>query len=810
MTEFYSHASRDAQGRKYGSKLLRVHTEGVTRNAMRQYFGAHKFSVAVAEDLFKLLVDICLYHDLGKYTTFFQDYLLDKPHDKVLKQHARFGAQAILQQYGGLDKKAFMAYFIIKNHHRSLHNPDKCEDDKLLGTESRDEVERVFKEQLKSVSPYLHQIESELELSNLLNHLVLPPERELRLFLKRWIEKQPNVENYFFINYLFSLLIEGDKLDASGTDIYQRVDIPVSIVGNFISGRASVDNVQNRLRNEVRAEVMANLSRADILSHHIFMLTAPTGIGKTLTAIDFAIQLRGKLSHKPQIIVGLPFINIIEQTLSVYQDVLGDTGAKILAHYQYADLFGDSEADNVAEEETDYSRKRMELDTWQADIVITSFVQLLQTMISHRNKTLLKFNHLAGAIIIMDEVQSLRLEQTPLIGAVLFELSKFLGTRFILMTATKPLIFELADKVLLHKSGENSMGGVKNLLQNPAHYFKQFSRTKIVPILKESEKLETAEDFVALFLEKWTPQRSCLIVCNKVNRSIELFEALSEQGLDNTIYYLSTNVLPVQRMSVIEHIRMDLKNGEKPILVSTQVVEAGVDLDFDMGFRDLGPIDSIVQVAGRINRENTPDRAYSPLYVVDFGDCKRIYGLITEAQAKKALAKEEILEPDYFGLVEDYFLNLSDKSAYTYSRQLYKGIEHLQYTQGSVEDTIPVSKFRVIEESPGTTSVFVEWDEAATRAREAYLDMINAPNRDAGFKLKEIYEKKYKRDFHQRIIAIPKYYTDGLPPFDAKRPEMPIKWVSSDLIKDWYLDPIGFNRKQSKLEQQNINQSISL
>jgi len=805
MKDFYSHPKRDETGRKNGGKKIVEHTFGVRDNALRQFFPGVAFP-GTEVDAAAFLRHICLFHDLGKYTSFFQKYLFDQLDDKFLelKQHARFGAQAIWNHFGGNPDLAYLAYFIVKNHHRSLHTPTaECQDGLLNKVRYEAEISRIFEAQRQDVLPNIGQIESELSLARLDDLLRLPKQKEFYRFVHDLTEK-PGIYRYFFANYFFSLLIEADKLDASQTPQYERRSIWPESVEQQIAKRKVDDNEHNRLRTAVRREVIGCLDEPGIEDFRLFMLTAPTGIGKTLTALDFALRLRARLPGEPQIIVGLPFINIIEQTLDEYKKVLDDQPVEILGHYQYADIFGDDADGKVDEErnDRDYNRRRMELETWQADIVVTSFVQLLQTMIAHKNKVLLKFNHFAGAIVIMDEVQSLRLEQIPLIGAVLHFMAKFLGTRFVLMTATKPLIFELAEREVLQKvmPGE-SLLPIKNLLKDPEPIFRQFHRTQIVPLL--DEKLPDSVTFLTVFSEKWSPGKSCLIVCNTVQRSIEIFEAMTQhfedKGYKYPLFYLSTNVLPAHRMGVIANIKTSLKEGS--VLVSTQVVEAGVDLDFDMGFRDLGPVDSMVQVAGRINRENSEARRNSPLFIIDFGDCRRIYGAITAIQAETALGKDPILEPEYYRLVEKYFWSVTEKQAYTFSRQMFRGILHLEYDEVPIDDSLPISKFRVIEESPHTASVFVEWDESAQAARIAWQAIFDAPDKASSWALKAEFEQKHKRAFHQHVIAVPKYCVGDLPLIDKNRPEMGIYIVARFELEKWYTLPIGFNRRRSKIDK---------
>lgn len=800
---YYSHAKKDEQtGKKKGSKKLTVHTEGVQQKARERVSPTFNFDKE-GLDFQNLLADIGLFHDLGKYTPHFQNYLKGLPHERILKQHARFGAHAVFQKYKHLPEIAYIAYFVVLNHHRSLHYPKNSDREMLWNKSSYEDAKDVFDKQKASILPKVKIIGTEVNLENLEDLLQMPVAIDLRKFLNKWITKGQDIQHFFLINYLFSLLIEADKLDASETEIFVRKQLPPSAVDDFLSPLPSNPSEQNILRNEVRQKVIEKLEKIDVEQDKLFLLTAPTGIGKTFTALDFSLKLRAKLKHNPQIITGLPFINIIEQTLKEYDKILQPEQAKIIGHYQYADIFGNQTESDEENKDKSYNVRRMELDTWQADIVVTSFVQLLQTIISNKNKLLLKFNHLAGAIVIMDEVQSLRLEQVPGIGAVLYFMSHFLGTRFILMTATKPLIFELADREVLKPIFNiEALPKVTSLLDNPEYSFKKFHRTQIVPLLEN--QLKTNEDFVNIFSQKWTSDKACLIVVNKVNHSLDLFaeieQYLGKMGYKNPLHYLSTNILPIHRLDIINTLKEQITQAQEsndslpPILIATQVVEAGVDLDFDMGFRDLGPIDSIVQVAGRINRENSIERKYSPLYVIDTGDCNKIYGKITEVQAKQALGNSPILEPQYFSLVDNYFLKISESGVYSYSRKLVKGILGLHYDGEETSEILPVSKFKIIEESSYNISVFVEWDEDAIDAKEAFLLTLTAKGEE-GKEAKEDFGLNHKKAFHQHIIAVPKYLTDELPNISEEYPDIQIKLVKHDELNDFYQLPTGFIRK---------------
>ncbi len=802
----YSHASEDEEKGKIGTKELKNHLEQVYKIASGQLYDNLGFSIE-NRTISDILKELCMFHDIGKYTSFFQDYLLNrKKVDADLKKHSQIGAYCIANKYLDIDfNLALLGYFCLVNHHGNLTN---IKDTEFFYGTAKPNYEKRFAKQKEDLIKKKGQIQDELKITSFEKILKFTDYPYFRKSIRKKLKHDSNVQDYYFTNYLFSLLTEADKLDASETPLYTKQPLDDTSVDKIIkpvklSEFSDINkiNEQNKLRSYAKAKVISQLEDPKILDYKLFTLTAPTGIGKTLTSLDFALKLKSKIRTKEtreaKIIYGLPFINIIEQALDVYKNQVfkndeKNNKANILAHYQYADVFG-----NTKYESTGYQQKLMQLDTWQADIVITSFVQLFETLISNRNKLLKKFNHLAGSIIILDEVQTLKLDLMPLIGAALYFLSKFLDARIIMMTATQPKIFELAQKLILDDEGEKAQ--TKELLTNHHSLFRKFERTKIVPLL--DKKIDN-DDFIEIFNNYWKQDKSCLIVCNTVQRSLEIFNQISELELENPIYYLSTNIIPIQRKSTIDAIRNDLKENKKPILVTTQVVEAGVDLDFDMGFRDIGPIDSIVQVVGRINRENDDFRKHSPLYVINFVDQKeqsdaaKVYGDLTFHQAKNALTSfEEVHEKDYKTLVENYFENLSEKKAFEQSAKLFNSMKTLKY-DGEKEE-YPISSFRIIDQAPWVISVFIESNEEAKEAREAYEALLE-------HKLgKEDFDKKYKLIFHQHIIGVPDY----LPKLQEIKADENnyltenILLVRKELIGDFYNEITGFNRTKEELPE---------
>ena len=807
--KFFSHAKDTPQGR-IGTKLLRDHLENVGsqfRNGLKYL----RFSEGI-ENIFE---SIAIFHDLGKYTQYFQDYLLDRPTvDYNLKSHSRFGAYYYLSKYFKDEPfLAIMGYCIISQHHGNLKSLMSIRSD-FNDIYFDSEIVSMKKRQ-NSIMPFASSVNKELGIDDIETF----PQRlqSYRSYFKeiKKLQKNSNIKNYFLINYLFSLLIESDKLDASDTKVYKRVPLCTSKVdeNKGIPNQVWDENTydfgnltQNELRNLVRKRVIDNLDNKRIIDQKLFTLTGPTGIGKTLTALDFSLKLRAMIREKEgyeaQIIYALPFINIIEQSDSVYRGLFKKGEAKIFSHYQYADALSQQKG-NYNDDGKGYNQKVMSLDTWQCDIVITTFVQFFQTLIGNRNKLLKKFNHYAGSIIILDEVQTISLKQLPLVGASLYYLSKFLGARIIMMTATKPKVFELANEKILMKEGEKACPiELLGTYEDVTKVFRSFNRTRLCPKIKSP--IKNSSDFVDNYFKKnWTPNKSCLVVVNTVKISIEVFRNIKkyfeENGIRNPIHYLSTNIVPAVRQLLIENINDEIRMAKKhkrlkPVLVSTQCVEAGVDIDFDMAFRDLAPIDSIIQVAGRVNRENNKEYMGS-VYIVDFGKCNKIYGPMTENTVRIAINKFTDKKPDieenrYLDLITYYYNHIYEcnEDGFDYSINFFNSMKELDYDGSDWS----VSNFQVIKNGFKTSSVYIECDEKATKAKEMFNKMIKEECTREDF-------EPFKKDFHQHIIAVPDYL-DKLTELKTINSTITddILYVSPDILNYYYDSTIGFIRDKEE------------
>lgn len=328
--------------------------------------------------------------------------------------------------------------------------------------------------------------------------------------------------------------------------------------------------------NAARAEVYHACVAAADKPPGVFRLTVPTGGGKTRSAMAFALKHAIENGQR-RIVVALPYTSIIEQNADVYREVFGDVA--VLEHHSA--VTGREEAGEASESEF---RARLSAQNWDAPIIVTTTVQLLESLFANRNSRVRKLHRLARSVIVLDEVQTLPIRLlTPTLD-VLQALVRDYGATVLLCTATPP--------ALTDREGFAGFEHIEEIVADPIHLFRRLKRV-VFEIESEPWTWEQAADVMQA-------ETQALAVLNTKKDALALLAHLpSEDGL----FHLSTLLCGAHRRAVLAEVRLRLRDGEPVRLVSTQVVEAGVDVDFPLVLRAMGPLDRIIQAAGRCNRE---------------------------------------------------------------------------------------------------------------------------------------------------------------------------------------------------------------
>ncbi len=700
-------------------------------------------------------------HDFGKYTTYFQNYLLNQI-ETAKANHGFVSAlftfyllrKFISEEQAGKKNSIFslLAYIIVLHHHGNLEN---LEDDCIFDTQKGLNRCSVLKTQLEDLLKHKAEIEKEYRELNFNMNLedfaankdgLIEKVEELSF---EYLDLDNEQKEYFYstLMFLYSVLIDADKREAAGTEFAERKQIPENIVNIYKKEEfAGVGNSRiNRLREEVYNKVMNKMDNIS-LDKHLFTLTSPTGSGKTLTSFAAALRLREKIrrcrGYTPRIIYSLPFTSIIDQNYDGLEKVLSkidgfeaNRDSYIIKHHHLADIGYVKDNKEKALDEA-----LLLIESWESEVIVTTFIQFLYTVLGYKNSFLKKFHNIAGSIILLDEVQNIPVEYWPLISKALRLLAKYFDCYVILLTATKPLIF---------KEGE-----AEELLDNHKKHFDNLDRTKLICDLKE----KTIDDMVNDFIERYDNSKSYLLVLNTILSSLRVYEKLKNrlagEGFDveNDFYYLSTNIYPKERQQRIKEIRDRIKAGDKLVVVSTQVIEAGVDIDMDVIYRDLGPIDSIVQVAGRGNREWSP--CCSEVYIYNLKDSIRpysamVYGGIHCKRSKDLLkGHSEILESEYYDLVNKFFEKLeAGYSDVDDSRELIKSMQDLNFDGLSNS----LSNFHLIDKNHNYIDLFVYNDES----RGIWDEFIEKVYNEKDYQKRRLAFLKIKKEFRSYIISLP-------------------------------------------------------
>lgn len=558
--ELYAHSSNQ-EGKWH--KLM----EHLDETAKCAEYHAAKFG---AGEIGKLLG---WWHDVGKVNLEFQQYLLKcdlaekEGGTPPVRGPEHSGAGGRLAMDRGLD----LLCFPLLGHHAGI--PDKKTINERFTRFSSEHDEQI--KRFDACAP------------NEIKSIRLDPSK---CYPSRVHHSSLSAE--FFVRMLFSALVDADCLSTEKHREPKKAKVreepkpeKVALFEKFKQKQQKlIQEADPTPLNQIRRELYDQCLVAASKPSGIYRLAVPTGGGKTRMSLGFGLQ-HAIARKKNRIIVAIPYTSIIEQTVDVYRGILGDE--TVLEHHSAVPVKDGSDSPDPAEQ-----RRRLLAENWDAPVVVTTNVQLFESLFSNRTSACRKLHNLVNSVIVLDEAQTLPVELiTPTLN-VLQELVDYYGVTLLLCTATQPALSE--------REGFRGLRNVQDVLPDASKYYDDDTLRRVDFDLEFLNGTWNWDEVVAQVRDQMREHSQALCIVNTINDAERLVQGLN--GIEGLIY-LSTRLCGAHRRGKLKEVCERLDKKQPCLLVSTQVVEAGVDLDFPVVFRAVGPLDSIVQAAGRCNRE---------------------------------------------------------------------------------------------------------------------------------------------------------------------------------------------------------------
>lgn len=559
-----------------------------------------------------------LLHDVGKYSSEFRNYILeimknpDKPPKRGSVDHSTAGGKLLHEISKHKNDPHFKLLSdivgnVIISHHSYLHDylNENLESDYLKRVEEKMVVEF---EEVKKL--FFKNVMNEIEF----NEYLINAKNELINYMKNESDKNYPRRIMFLTKYIYSVLIDADRtnsmlfeedniLERKNTnklfsEYYDRLKRRLDHFSKDIRAQSPINQLRMKMSNE--CEEFANRPSG------IYTLSIPTGGGKTLASLRYALKHAMKF-NKERIIYVVPFTTIIEQNVIEVRKVLQDYD-NILEHH--SNVIDDNNVNETSNElySIDYQKLMLAKDNWDSPIIFTTMVQFLDVFYAYGTRNIRRLHNLINSVIIFDEVQKLPIKCVSLFNHSLNFLKNYGNASIILCTATQPALNYVNHKLELNPNAE--------IIDNVEKVVDKFKRVNIVDLATDS--IMSREELVKFIENKLTDVNDMLIILNTKTAVRNLYKALKKLNLQIPIYHLSTSMCASHRTIVLNKIRNLLANNEKVICVSTQLIEAGVDISFDCVVRSLAGLDSIAQAAGRCNRH--AEKSIRDVYVIDYKD----------------------------------------------------------------------------------------------------------------------------------------------------------------------------------------------
>ncbi len=585
--------------------------------AVRRYIQSFDtpFRSEIREQASEVLEVLALYHDMGKADLKFQEYLKSGGQGSHV-DHKSAAAKWIIQKWGSA-YGCLLAYCFL-GHHSGLGSGTELFYNNSFDSPLEDEVLNALPESMRDA----------------------PPKPSFSFVGQNVSTKEEAIYTLTMsVRMMHSCLVDADWLATEAFVSPETAELRESASFLSIGDMACLleQYVENREKeskgriNDLRKEIHLACLNAASNNPGVFKLNVPTGGGKTLSSLSFALEHAGRYGMK-RVIYVIPYTSIIEQTAQEFRLVFGENS--VLEHHS-----------NLAEE-NDSEQSRFAAENWDAPLIVTTSVQFFESLYSCKNKRCRKLHNIANSVIILDEAQALPTDYLKPCLFALKSLQRDFGCSVVLCTATQPSIEnEGKFDIGWQKSEVQSLIGVE-LEERLAREMKRVD----VEFLGNLSQAELIDHFFS------QGEKSALFIVNLTHQAQLLFSELKKcSGL--RVYHLSARMCPAHRLNVLNEIRRRLKHGEQTILVATRVVEAGVDISFPIVYRDQCGLDSLAQSAGRCNRHGEKDcgkvfyytdsEIRLPSSFVDLRD-----GIYAMAEIMDRVASSEIFSPE---VVDSYF-----------------------------------------------------------------------------------------------------------------------------------------------------------
>ncbi|MEN1968642.1 CRISPR-associated helicase Cas3' [Lentibacillus sp. N15] len=556
-----------------------------------------------------------LLHDLGKYTDEFKEYILeavnnpDSPPKRGSVDHSTAGGKLLydLLHKTNIERLKGMVAEVVGNavisHHAYLHDFITPELESKYLNRVRDKDLPEFP---NTVQCFFQTIINKSDFSE----YVEKASKELESFIANEPPEDSEKQLMFLTKLVFSALIDADRTNTrlfeedkqheltENQSIFHQYYNRLQAKIHSFKSHPSAETPINRLRTEMSEQCEAFASRPT----GVFTLSIPTGGGKTLASLRYALK-HALIQGKKRIIYVVPYTTIIEQNAAEVRDILQDD-ENILEHH--SNIIEDVDDNDELQDGFVTKQQKLKLakDNWDSPIIFTTMVQFLNVFYAKGSRNIRRLHNLSESVIIFDEVQKVPVKCVSLFNQALNFLKSYCQTSIVLCTATQPALNFVDHKLDIDADAE--------MIEKLDHVVEAFKRVEIVD--EATDKAMDSEELSEFVTSKLEEIQSVLIILNTKKVAKDLYQQLEEIG-QVPVYHLSTSMCAAHRNEILEEVKTQLAEGNQVICVSTQLIEAGVDISFDCVVRSLAGLDSIAQAAGRCNRHGEKD--LRQVYVID-------------------------------------------------------------------------------------------------------------------------------------------------------------------------------------------------